>query len=80
IACGRPILRVCLWTCPLVLLTGSENESPEITALSRTIEVFLGALVGGVLHYLEVMMIRRLGIYAEVQPQETPDPANASGD
>lgn len=80
IACGRPILRVCLWTCPLVLLTGSENESPEITALSRTIEVFLGALVGGVLHYLEVMMIRRLGIYGEEQPQETPDPANASGD
>lgn len=78
IACGRPILRVCLWTCPLVLLTGSDNESPEITALSRTLEVFLGALVGGVLHYLEVMVLRQLGVSGEEPPAEKPNPG--SGD
>lgn len=65
IACGRPTLRVCLWTCPLVLLTSSDNESPEMAALSRTIEVFLGALVGGVMHQVEIFILRSLGISNE---------------
>ncbi|MFT4171743.1 MAG: FUSC family protein [Rhodocyclaceae bacterium] len=53
IASGRPTLRVCLWTCPLVLLTTSPAESPQLTAMSRSVEVLLGALIGGALHQLE---------------------------
>lgn len=58
IASGRPTLRVCLWTCPLVLLTASPAESPEIAALSRTAEVLLGAVIGGAMHYLEAALLR----------------------
>lgn len=59
IASGRPTLRVCLWTCPLVLLTGSEGASAEYTAGMRTLEVLLGAVVGGLMHWLEVAVLHR---------------------
>lgn len=62
IAWGRPTLRVCLWTCPLVLLTTSAQESPELTAWSRTIEVFIGAIAGGLLHYIEILIFKRLNL------------------
>jgi uncharacterized membrane protein YccC len=57
IASGRPTLRVCLWTCPLVLLTTTPTESPQLTALSRSVEVLLGAVIGGVLHQLEAYLL-----------------------
>ncbi|MEN3110615.1 FUSC family protein [Uliginosibacterium paludis] len=60
IASGRPTLRVCLWTCPLVLLTASPEESPEFTAMSRAVEVLLGAVIGGAMHYVEAALLRRL--------------------
>jgi len=62
IAWGRPVLRVCLWTCPLILLMTSSLETPGLTAWSRTVEVFLGALIGGLLHYLETIGLRWLGL------------------
>lgn len=70
IASGRPTLRVCLWTCPLVLLTASPSESPEVAALSRTAEVLLGALIGGALHYLEAALLR-LGDNGRGSPPDT---------
>lgn len=73
IASGRPTLRVCLWTCPLVLLTGAEGVSAEYTAAMRTLEVLLGALVGGTMHWLEVIVLRRW----QAEPQAA---ADAGGD
>lgn len=80
IACGRPTLRVCLWTCPLVLLTNSNQESPEMTALSRTIEVFLGALVGGIMHQAEVFILRGLGLPNEGKTAVKPSTASPADD
>lgn len=79
IASGRPTLRVCLWTCPLVLLTNADGESPEMTALARTSEVLLGALVGGVLHHLEILIVRALGLAGEAPAPSRPDDPAAGG-
>jgi len=70
IAKGRSTLRVCLWTCPLVLLTTSADISPELTALSRTAEVLLGALVGGAFHIGQVALVERLHLKRWVTEQE----------
>jgi hypothetical protein len=73
IAMGRPAIRVCLWTCPLVLLTTSSTESPYLTALYRTAEVLIGVIIGGLLHLGEASLMTwlRLGRYrqAEEQPE-----------
>lgn len=50
---GRPGLRVCLWTGPLVLLSGAPGVSNEFAALCRAAEVLLGAGVAGLLHLVE---------------------------
>lgn len=49
---GRPSIRVCLWTCPVVLLTISPGSSVAHAGLMRASEVILGALVGGLIHRL----------------------------
>ncbi|MDB5774901.1 MAG: rane protein [Herbaspirillum sp.] len=49
---GRPSIRVCLWTCPVVLLTASPGSSIEHAGLMRGSEVILGALSGGLIHWL----------------------------
>ncbi|MBB5464990.1 putative membrane protein YccC [Paraburkholderia sp. CI2] len=49
---GRPSIRVCLWTCPVVLLTISPGSSVAHTGLMRGSEVILGALAGGLIHWL----------------------------
>ncbi|GGP25573.1 FUSC family protein [Silvimonas amylolytica] len=71
IAMGRPAIRVCLWTCPLVLLTTTSAESPFLTAVYRTAEVLIGVIIGGVLHLAEasVMTWLRLGRYRQVEEQ-----------
>ncbi|MBS1208573.1 MAG: rane protein [Proteobacteria bacterium] len=79
IARGRPTLRVCLWTCPLVLLTGSADQLPELTALSRSIEVLLGALVGGFLHHVEIAVIRSLGLETAPATANPPSDDNSGG-
>lgn len=53
VAMGRPAIRVCLWTCPLVLITAPSGPAPDIVALFRGSEVVLGAVVGGLTHILE---------------------------
>ena len=78
IAKGRPVLRVCLWTCPLVLLTGSEHLTSEMTALSRIAEVLLGAVVGGLCHSLMYHCVRR--IYPAEWFDDAPAPAPIAAD
>jgi uncharacterized membrane protein YccC len=50
---GRPAIRVCLWTCPLVLVTAASGPEPALVAVIRGSEVILGAVVGGVTHIVE---------------------------
>ncbi len=73
IAMGRPAIRVCLWTCPLVLLTTTSTESPLLTAVYRTAEVLIGVIIGGLLHLAEASLMTwlHLGRYrlAEEQPE-----------
>jgi uncharacterized membrane protein YccC len=45
-----PLIRVCMWTCPIVLLTASAAEPIGTVALHRAGEVILGGLLGGALH------------------------------
>jgi uncharacterized membrane protein YccC len=52
-ALGRPTIRVCLWTCPLILVTASSLGTPGFVGLIRASEVVLGAIVGGVTHLLD---------------------------
>ena len=50
VARERPALRVCMWTCLIVLLT--EPSVPiAMVALHRGSEVILGALLGGAFHF-----------------------------
>jgi hypothetical protein len=43
-AMGRPLIRVCLWTCSLVLITVASGPAPALVALTRGSEVVLGDL------------------------------------
>jgi uncharacterized membrane protein YccC len=56
---GHPSIRVCLWTCPVVLLTASPGSSVEHAGLIRGSEVILGALSGGLIHWLVHWMTAR---------------------
>jgi uncharacterized membrane protein YccC len=66
-AIGRPSIRVCLWTCPLVLITAHAGPTPQIVAICRGSEVVLGAIVGGLTHALADKIARcrpRKGVWA----------------
>jgi uncharacterized membrane protein YccC len=52
-ATGRPAIRVCLWTCPLILVTPAFAPAPALVAVLRGSEVVLGAVVGGLTHVVE---------------------------
>ncbi|QGZ63088.1 FUSC family protein [Paraburkholderia acidisoli] len=46
-------LRVCMWTCPIVLLSAHAGAQPAIvTGLLRAFEIMVGCFVGGVFHFL----------------------------
>ena len=47
----NPNLRVCMWTCPLVLLTNDTSRSIAMVVLDRGAEVAIGALIGAGLHW-----------------------------
>jgi uncharacterized membrane protein YccC len=50
---GRPTIRVCLWTCPLILVTAPSLGPTELAGLVRVSQVLLGAMVGGMAHVLD---------------------------
>jgi uncharacterized membrane protein YccC len=50
---GRPTIRVCLWTCPLILVTAPSLDTTELAGLIRVSQVLLGAMVGGIAHVLD---------------------------
>ena len=50
---GRPTIRVCLWTCPLILVTAPSLGTTELAGLIRVSQVLLGAMVGGIAHVLD---------------------------
>ncbi|HWZ49247.1 MAG TPA: FUSC family protein [Herbaspirillum sp.] len=58
-ASGHPAIRVCLWTCPIVLLTAVPGSSVEHAGLMRGSEVILGALAGGLIHWLMLLVTTR---------------------
>jgi hypothetical protein len=47
VARQRPALRVCMWACPIVLITAQDSVSTVVVAFERGSEVILGAFVGG---------------------------------
>jgi uncharacterized membrane protein YccC len=57
---GRPAMRVCLWTVPLVLLDNDPGGSDLMTGTFRALNVILGALVGGVFHNTEDAIVHRI--------------------
>ncbi|MDB5990813.1 MAG: Membrane protein [Herbaspirillum sp.] len=63
IASGHPSIRVCLWTCPVVLLTAASG-SVEHAGLMRGSEVILGALAGGLIHWLIFWVTERHNRYS----------------
>jgi uncharacterized membrane protein YccC len=59
VARERPALRVCMWTCLIVLLT--EPSVPiAMVALHRGSEVILGALLGGAFHFAAEVAVRAI--------------------
>lgn len=74
---GRPALRVCLWTCPLVLLTQTPSLPTEMTGFFRGSEVIVGALVGGGVHLVEDWL-KRIFIWARsYDPDQHPRGSDA---
>jgi uncharacterized membrane protein YccC len=53
-----PSVRVCMLTCPVVLLTINATSPLLSTALHRCTEVLLGALIGAALHLITVPLTR----------------------
>lgn len=60
---GRPAMRACLWTVPLVLLGAEPDTTDFLTAISRSVEVVLGALVGGACHDAEDRIARAVALW-----------------
>jgi uncharacterized membrane protein YccC len=55
----KPDVRVCMWTGPIVLLTGSPSEPIALVALYRGSEVMMGALVGGAMHAVSAFLVSK---------------------
>jgi len=52
-----PLLRVCMWTCPIVFLTSDKATPLLMVGLYRGAEVLLGGLLGAVLHWVSEKLI-----------------------
>ena len=57
VARERPTLRVCMWTCPIVLLTAQPHVPIHMVGLYRGSEVILGAIVGGAFHWAAEVLV-----------------------
>ncbi|MDB5460876.1 MAG: Membrane protein [Caulobacteraceae bacterium] len=71
IAVEQPQLRVCLWTCPIILTSGVAGQATALVATSRVAEVVLGAAVGGLLAAVSELLQARL---SRVRPLLQPEP------
>ena len=60
-----PKLRVAMWTCPIILLTGQPSAPILLVALHRGSEVILGALVGWIFHWFAEIVVDAL---ADAEP------------
>jgi len=77
VARERPALRVCMWTCLIVLLT--EPSVPiAMVALHRGSEVILGALLGGAFHFAAEVALSAL-THASGEPPLTDKTARQNG-
>lgn len=56
----HPLIRVCMWTCPIVFLTAAPDLPLWRVGLNRGIEVMLGGIVGISLHLLTEILIWRV--------------------
>lgn len=54
-----PLLRVCLWTAPIVILTVTTGHSILHTAAQRGAEVLLGGMIGATIHLLLDLAVTR---------------------
>jgi uncharacterized membrane protein YccC len=61
-----PSLRVAMWTCPIVLLTGEPSEPLLVVAAHRAAEVTLGAAIAWAFHWAGEKVLSPAG--------ETPSP------
>lgn len=52
-----PTLRVAMWTCPIILLKTQVSEPIVLVALHRGSEVILGAIVGGMIHWVVQVVV-----------------------
>jgi uncharacterized membrane protein YccC len=61
-----PGLRVCMWTCPLVLIPGVGAAVPAIlTGLYRALEIVVGCLVAAVFHLLTERLLAPVTLIRE---------------
>lgn len=52
-----PMLRVCMWTCPIVFLSTDAATPMTVVGIQRGAEVLLGGVIGALLHALSEMLI-----------------------
>lgn len=76
IARRHSLMRVCMWTCPIVFLTATPDLPFWRVGVYRGAEVMLGGVVGAVLHLAAEMVIGRL-VY---RPKATADAATNERD
>jgi uncharacterized membrane protein YgaE (UPF0421/DUF939 family) len=60
IARRHPLVKVCMWTCPIVFLTATPGLPLWHVGLNRGAEVMLGGVVGTLLHLLVEIMIGKI--------------------
>lgn len=60
VAWHHPSLRICMWTGPIVLLTGDPSEPIAMVALYRGSEVLMGVLIGGALHAASALLVAKV--------------------
>ena len=69
-----PIVRVCMWTCPIVFLSADRGMPLRMVGFYRGAEVLVGGLLGAALHWISERIIAGV-----TQEEQTPSikPENA---
>jgi uncharacterized membrane protein YccC len=69
IARRYPMLRVCMWTCPIVFLSTDAATPLAVVGFQRGAEVLLGGIVGALLHGLSETVISAMVTAAPEKPE-----------